>query len=168
MTWLIEDAQFDLVVDQSGTWFSGFKNRHEWLAYGEAVSDREIARLHSLPLQWEIRSSGAGYVKRYLEVGGGSALEGAKTAVRVPNDAVIVIAEVDPSTWSNLLGAFQDFSAATYPKHFRINVPFESLSTRKGPTVALGQFLTGDLPNASSEEVSVVFRFGVELPEARA
>ncbi|ODT14659.1 MAG: hypothetical protein ABS35_34025 [Kaistia sp. SCN 65-12] len=168
MSWLVFDAAFDVVVAEDSTWLQGYTYRHEWISLGEAATEAEVRRLQSFPLRWEIRPRGSGKVRYYLELDGRSAPERAATAVRAPNGGIVVIAEVDEVRWASLLHAFEVFAAAPFPKHFRISVPFELLSSWEKRTAALEEFLAGTLPNGSTEEVTIVFRYGAELPEMRA
>jgi hypothetical protein len=164
MTWLITESSFDLVVGPHDTYLYGYTHRHEWLAYGEGLTPEEQERVRGLPLQWTMRAKGNQAVSSYLALSG-QKLDGAATAVRMPSDAIIVACEVSQDRWSTMLRAFEVYVTATYPKHFRINVPFESLSERGERSFQLEQFLSGDMANATVEEAAAVFFYGSELPE---
>lgn len=165
MAWLLTDTEFELVVGDEGAWLHGHTQNHEWLAYGEGLTSGERESIHSRPLQWEIRRKGSGHAKRYLEPEAGTAPEGASTVVRMSGDLIVAVAEIDGSRWRTFLRSFEMFAMATFPKYFQINIPFESLSTSGKRSPALEQFLAGNSANASTEEASVVFSFGNELPE---
>jgi hypothetical protein len=164
MTWLITESSFELVVGQDCVSLHGYTRRHEWLAYSEEVTPEERHRISRSHLSWEICPAGLGRLAHYVSHFGQEA-EKAMTAVAMPNEAIIVLAEISESRWVALLRAFEFYTTATYPKHFRINVPFETLSTRGQRSAQLEQFLSGAIVNTSDEEASAVFFHGTELPE---